>query len=407
MVTPANGFARAESCQVSHVDLGKLARLALLLTPKSRGSFEEQAREVFAALDDALSRQPVAMTTTVQTVFLRNRADQAAYQSLAVARWGRKLPALTFVLQTPCDGSALAVESWAIGGREVEVAHHRPGVLSVRYDGVRWVCCGFGSGAPENGAGVYDQTAHALQEMKAALASAGSGYEHVVRTWFYLGQITEPEADSERYKELNRARTDFYQDIPFYCSLLQPNIPHGVYPASTGIGMDGRDLAFGCLALDTQRKDVFLLPLENPQQTPAYAYHPRYSPKSPKFSRAMAFVMGTYVTVWISGTASIVNSESCHLGDAAKQTEQTLDNIERLISAENFTFHGVKGAGATLTDLAKVRVYIKRPQDYPACRAVCERRLGAVPVIYVVADVCRPELLVEIEGVAFARRFSA
>jgi enamine deaminase RidA (YjgF/YER057c/UK114 family) len=272
---------------------------------------------------------------------------------------------------------------------------------------VRWICCGFGSGARENGAGVYDQTAHALQEMKAALASAGSGYEHVVRTWFYLGQITEPEADSERYKELNRARTDFYQDIPFYCSLLQPNIPHGVYPASTGIGMDGRDLAFGCLALDTQRKDVFLLPLENPQQTPAYAYHPRYSPKSPKFSRAMAFVMGTYVTVWISGTASIVNSESCHLGDAAKQTEQTLDNIERLISAENFTFHGVKGAGATLTDLAKVRVYIKRPQDYPACRAVCERRLGAVPVIYVVADVCRPELLVEIEGVAFARRFSA
>jgi enamine deaminase RidA (YjgF/YER057c/UK114 family) len=404
MVTLGRDAIEAEQGRVSHVDLGKLARLALLITPTSRGSFEEQAREAFDVLDLALSRQPVPMAVTVQTVFLRNPGDRAAYEAMANARWEGEMPALTFVVQPPCDGAALAVESWAIGGEAVRIERHGPGVLSVEYDGVRWICCGSAPEQAQSGGGVYQQTALALERMKAALASAGSGYEHVVRTWFYLGGITEPEADTERYKELNRARTDFYQDIPFYCSLLQPNIPHGVYPASTGIGMDGRGLAFSCLALDTRRKDVFLLPLENPQQTPAYAYHPKYSPKSPKFSRAMAFVMGTYVTVWISGTASIVNSESCHLGDAGKQTEQTLDNIERLISAENFKFHGVTGAGATLKDLAKVRVYVKRAEDYEACRAVCERRLGVAPAIYVVADVCRTDLLVEIEGVAFARR---
>jgi enamine deaminase RidA (YjgF/YER057c/UK114 family) len=117
----------------------------------------------------------------------------------------------------------------------------------------------------------------------------------------------------------------------------------------------------------------------------------------------MALLLGDYVTTWISGTASIVDSESRHLSDIEAQTEQTLDNIERLIAPENFASQGVRGAGATLADLAKIRVYIKRPRDFARCRAVCERRFGSVPAIYAVSDVCRPELLVEIEGVTFSR----
>jgi len=202
---------------------------------------------------------------------------------------------------------------------------------------------------------------------------------------------------------MNRARTDFYHDVRFRCSLLDVNAPRGVYPASTGIGMTGTGLVLSCLALETRRDDVFLLPLENPQQTPAYAYHPKYSPQSPKFSRAVGLVLGDYVTTWISGTASIVNSETRHAGNVEKQTEQTIDNIERLIAPENYELHGVKGAGASLHDLAKIRVYLKRPEDLAKCQAVCERRFGSVPSIYAVADICRPELLVEIEGVAFAR----
>ncbi len=176
-----------------------------------------------------------------------------------------------------------------------------------------------------------------------------------------------------------------------------------IYPASTGIGAAGSGLVASCIALETSRKDLFLQPLENPQQTPAYVYKSAYSPMSPKFSRAMALGLGDYVTTWISGTASIVNSESRHLGDVEKQTEQTIDNIERLIAQDNFARHGLRGLGATLHDLAKVRVYLKRAEDFDKCRAVCERRFGPVPAIYATADVCRPELLVEIEGVAFSR----
>jgi enamine deaminase RidA (YjgF/YER057c/UK114 family) len=240
--------------------------------------------------------------------------------------------------------------------------------------------------------------------MQNALLQAGSGFEHVVRTWFYLGGITELEAGSTRYEGLNRARADFYQTIHFGHSLPVRNGIHRVYPASTGIGTRGPELVTSCVALETARKDIAIIPLENPQQTSAYAYGAHYSRQAPKFSRGMALVTENYVTTWISGTASIVNSESCYAGDIQAQTEQTIDNIERLISRQNFKQHRIRRAGATLNDLTKIRVYLKRPEDLAACRAVCEKRFGSVPSIYVVADICRPELLVEIEGVAFSNR---
>ncbi len=402
MVISEPGANLADGAGCSCVDLGDSVRVALMITPRGPGEVREQIREVLSVIRTLLEKQPQPMAVTVQTVFLKDRRDQGECERAFAEFYGPRLPVTNFVLQAPCCGAALAVEALAIGGKNVRVEHFGPQALSVSYDRVRWVhCAGVTPGVSVRG--VYAQTLDVLGRLRAALAGAGSSFQGVVRTWFYLGGITAPEAGVQRYQELNRARTDFYHDIPFHCSLLAPNASGVVYPASTGIGMSGGGLVASCLALETSREDVFLLPLENPQQTPAYAYHPKYSPKSPKFSRAVALILGSYVTTWVSGTASIVDSESRHLGDPEKQTARTIDNIERLIAADNFALHGLKGAGASLRDLAKIRVYLKRPEDLPKCRAVCERRFGAVPVIYAVADICRPELLVEIEGVAFSR----
>lgn len=402
IVLAGAGADSTEGVQHSHVDLGGSARVALMITPRRRGVFRDQAREVLAAMRAVLDRQPESMVVTVLTVFLKNLRDQPACEQLLLDFFDSKPPVINFVLQPPCSGAALALEAWAIGGNSVRVERFGPHVLSVAYDSVRWVYCAGVKPAPSV-RGVYAQTLDVLGQSQAALVQAGSGCRRLVRTWFYLGGITQPEAKTERYQELNRARTDFYRGIRFHSSSFDPNAAHGVYPASTGIGMAGRGLVMSCLALETGREDVFLLALENPQQTPAYAYDARYSSPSPKFSRAVALVLGDYLTTWVSGTASIVESETRYLGDPEKQTEQTIDNIERLIAAENFSRHGLEGAGAALHDLAKIRVYLKRPEDLLKCKAVCERRFGAVPVIYAVADICRPDLLVEIEGVAFSR----
>ncbi|GIX50355.1 MAG: hypothetical protein KatS3mg132_549 [Limisphaera sp.] len=107
--------------------------------------------------------------------------------------------------------------------------------------------------------------------------------------------------------------------------------------------------------------------------------------------------------VWISGTASIVGEQVVHAGDARAQTEETVDNIAALLSRENFARHGWRGIGLGLQDLVSARVYVKEVGAFRACREVCARRLPDCPTVYVQADICRPELLVEIEGVAYRR----
>ena len=402
MVMPERGADLGNGAGYSLVNLGDSLRLALMVTPRASGPFEDQLEESLATLTRALERQPQRMEVTAQTVFLRDAADQAQCERVFAAFYGRQLPVTTYVQQPPCCGAGLAIEAWAIGGEGVRIDRFGPQALAVSYDRVRWVyCAGL---APEPAArGVHSQTLDTLRRMESTLAEARSRFSHVVRTWFYLGAITDAEGGFQRYQELNRGRTDYYRTIHFQLAAPAGGEAASVYPASTGIGMTGTGLVASCMALDTDRADAKLIALENPQQTPAYAYESRYSPQSPKFSRAMALVLGDYVTTWVSGTASIVDAESRHPGDVERQTNQTIDNIERLIAAKNFAAHGVRGAGACLRDLAKVRVYVKRAVDFPRCRAVCESRFGNVPAIYAVADVCRPELLVEIEGVAFSK----
>ena len=391
-------------CDQSHtvVDLHGVHRIALMITPKAEGTAADQAWEAISTMRAILRQQPVEMTATSQTVFLRSAEDEQVCRKLFEAYFGEKTPVTNYIVQPPCGGQALAIEAWAVGGEPVEVEFLDEKVVAISYDGLRFVHLS-GITPEQVGATAFEQSKASFDEVARRLDSAGTRFNDVVRAWLYMGGITEPENGVERYRELNRARTDFFADQEARGLYQIHRNGANFYPACTGIGMVGRGLVVSCMTLQTDRDDVRLLPLENPNQTSAFEYSERFSPKSPKFSRAMAVVLGDYVTTWISGTASIVDSETVHLGDIEKQTEQTIDNIRDLISRDNFERHGVPRAGAELGDLAKVRVYIKHPEDYEACRAVCERRFGPLPTIYAVADVCRPDLLVEIEGVAFSR----
>ncbi len=387
--------------QHSVIGVEKVRRVALMVTPRPEGEFLDQAWEALSTVRAILRQQGEPMTITAQTVYIRDMANAGALRRLMEAFFAERMPVTIFLPQLPCDGAELAIEAWALASGRSEIQHHGPGLITVSYDGLRWIqaaaCAAEGEGHT-----AYDQTTEVFTTLRNEVAQAGVSFDEVARIWLYQGGITAPEDGTERYRELNRSRTDFFEGIQF-CRRLGPSRNGKIsYPASTGIGTQGRGLVATCLALQTERKDVRLVPLENPLQTPSFDYATSFSLKSPKFSRAMAVAIGDYVTTWISGTASIVHSESVHLGDVEKQTDQALTNIERLIDAENCERHGLVGAGSTLADLAKMRVYVKCPEDFERCRATCERRLGPVPVIYAHADICRPELLVEIEAVAFS-----
>ena len=80
------------------------------------------------------------------------------------------------------------------------------------------------------------------------------------------------------------------------------------------------------------------------------------------------------------------------------QTRTTVGNIAALAGKENLARAGLPPSpdGDVLSYL---RAYVKRTADIPRVRRICERAFGPVPALYVRADICRPELLVELEGV--------
>jgi enamine deaminase RidA (YjgF/YER057c/UK114 family) len=403
-----SGMIRKESSDgigYSVVELNGVSHVYAAAVPRAGQTLEEQAQDALRTIEAVMHEEGTHGSIVKQSVFMNDSTKLEACREIIRSFYGDQMPATTYIWQPPCCGKALSIEALGVGRvkQDFEIQRISDRLVITRHGGVSWVHCGHIL-PDESATGVYDRSISAFQNMADMLASQGIGLDQVIRTWLYLGDIVGMEGDTQRYKELNRARTDFFQNIKFGAGRTAPGFRGTVYPASTGIGTDNHDVVMGCIATDAGPDNLVLMPLENPQQTSAFEYSAKYSPESPKFARAMALTAGQCSTIFVSGTASITDSETRWVGDVERQTEQTLDNIEALISDRNFLEHGWPGLGATLEDLALARVYIKRQEDFAKTRAVCERRLGELPTIYAVADVCRPELLVEIEGVAFSAR---
>lgn len=389
----------------SVVDLNDVRHVFAAATPRSGAALEEQAHDALRTIEAVIQEEGTRGSIVHQAVFLADYNQTDACRKIMRDFYGDQMPATAYVPQHPCNGKLLSIEALGVGKGKGDVTIQRISdqLVLAGHNGIAWVHCA--QIVPEiESQGVYDRSINAFAQMKTLLANAGVRFDQIIRTWLYLGGIVEGDGDEQRYKELNRARTDFFEGTQFLANCLIPGRNgQAIFPASTGIGTDNRDVMMGCIALATDRTDILATPLENPRQVSAFDYAARYSPKSPKFARAMALSCGNYATILISGTASITQQETQHLGDAARQTRETLDNIAALISEENLRHHGLPGLGTSLDSLALVRVYIKRQEDYEKVRAVCESRLGELPTIYAIADVCRPDLLVEIEGMAFSK----
>jgi enamine deaminase RidA (YjgF/YER057c/UK114 family) len=386
----------------SVVESDGMRHVFLAAQPCLDATVSDQLKKTLRSLDEICGAHGGLIV--MQSVFLAKSENQADCRRMMREYYGDELPATSYIPQPPCAGGCLAIEAWVVGPSEDAIEYDRlsENLVLARHRGTTWAY--LADVRPEIAAGlIYDRSLSAFRSAEARLQQGGMNFGDVLRTWLYLGEITGAEGDTSRYLELNRARTDFYRNHKFAANLvprawrLKP-----VFPASTGIGAQGCEVAIGGIAIKTERPDVLVFPLENPKQTAAYDYAHQYGPESPKFARAMAVVTGESVVTFISGTASITASDTRHAVDLERQTQQTLDNIEILISSDNFARHGFAGMGATLNDLALARVYLKRPADFPEARAICQERLGDVPAIYVVGDICREELLVEIEAVAFS-----
>ena len=283
-------------------------------------SFGDQALDALRSIEDLLEEESAPGSIVMQSVFLSDWANAAECRRVMRDFYGKKMPATTYIPQPPCDGSLLAIEAWGVGpGRgKVQIIRHADHTVIVRHDGIAWAHLG---GVPPKSAAasVYDSTISAFRSADEQLTAAGFRFDEVIRTWLYLGDITGMEAEAQRYRELNRARADFYRDLKFAAAAAHPGGDKPVFPASTGIGADGSDVHLSCIAMRAERPGVTLSALENPKQTSAYDYAHQYGSESPKFCRAMAVAAGDFATTFISGTASITASETRHLRDSRRK----------------------------------------------------------------------------------------
>lgn len=400
------------SCEYSLVDKNGVDFFFGFAAPSVEGDSRAQLFSACENLKNALQTLDFDALVALN-VYLRDVGDKQLARAVFDSVWKDELtPATTFIPQTPCDPrynvvlGALAVNSSNSTERSIPISAYEFGERAsvLEFDDLTFGF--FGGFAPgEEPIGAYARSFDAFAKMRAGIENAGMLFPQVFRTWLYQGSIVLPEGDTQRYKELNRARSDFFYGTRFYEQRLPQNVPVGaVYPASTGIGADDVDVAMSAFALKTDRDDVVIAPLENPNQTSAFDYSDFYSPKSPKFARAVALAYNDRASVYVSGTASIVDQKTVFVGDPAGQTNQTLDNIEALISGKNLAKHGLPGFDAALGDLAAARVYVKKPEHYETIKAICDKRLADVPKVYTFADVCRDDLLVEVEGVASCKK---
>ncbi|MBV9621707.1 MAG: hypothetical protein JO341_11885 [Gammaproteobacteria bacterium] len=231
-----------------------------------------------------------------------------------------------------------------------------------------------GAGSPLQAA-----TAAAYAEICATLEA--EGYPHLLRVWNYLPDINRDANGTERYREFNTARQHALQ--------AHGRALTGSVPAASALGSGSASpLVVYFLASRTAPRFI-----ENPRQVSAYHYPPEYGTHSPVFSRAALLEQPGSSTLFISGTASIVGHRSLHVGDTAAQTRETLANIRALLAEANRLTH----RPFDLSSLA-YKVYVRRPADLPVIQRTLTEVLGAAQVLYLQADICRQDLLVEIEA---------
>ena len=224
--------------------------------------------------------------------------------------------------------------------------------------------------------GPRDTAAAAYEQLCRFLATRSE--HHVQRLWNYLGDINQGEGDGERYKQFCDGRATGMDGF----------FAEG-FPAATAIGHHAAEphLQVYLLACDQPGQRV-----ENPRQVSAWRYPRQYGRTPPSFARAMT--LPAQDALAISGTAAVVGHASAHQDDLTAQLEETLLNLEALLASA--------GMAAGFDTQAPLKAYVRHPTDAPLVRDFLQRRLPGVPVLLLHGDICRQELLVEIDGWRYA-----
>ena len=375
------------------------------ILPEEGNTFNDQLLNCFKQLEH-LSGDTTSSGVVALTFFIRAE-DNPQYQeyketifSVVQSQYKNVYPAVACVAQAPENGNFLGLEVFLehnISGKVIyKQIEEVPYVVIEHKDFKEIYALGL-TGILKGD--VYENSNSAFSLMEKILASENMDFSDVVRQWNYIENIThipDKKQNLQHYQIFNDVRSKYYG---------KANFKNG-YPSATGIGSDEGGVIINFIAL-AGSSDIQISPLMNPGQIDAHKYSQKVLVGSgvfvedekscPKFERGKTVFTHEGYKIYISGTASIIGEETVHPTDVEKQTVTTINNIKNLTKPENLSeFSAISPVEDY--EYSYVRAYVKHKKDIDIVKRTCEKHFQSKCFQYLVADICRSDLLVEIEA---------
>ena len=341
---------------------------AMLRVTNPRLTYMEQVDCLMEAYDQLMQGEMKGAVAVFKRFFVSDAANQANYLQALHAE--RSDCALSIIEQPPLDGSKVAL--WVYIQRGVQTKALANGIYEVKHGGYRhlWMAgaCNQASNSEYQMRLLFNDFVMQLLENGCCLA------DNCIRTWIFVQNV------DVNYAGVVKARNEVFA--------TQNLTDKTHFIASTGIA--GRHANPKVLVqMDAYAVDGIC------KEQVHYLYAPTHL--NPTYEYGVSFERGTYVDygdrrqVFISGTASINNKgEIMYPGDIRQQTLRMWENVETLLKEAECTFEHV----------AYLLVYLRDIADYTIVREMFEERFPNIPKVFLLAPVCRPGWLVEMECMA-------
>jgi len=374
------------------------------IVPASGAEFDEQVRSCMEQLNEFIHQEEdLHLFITQQTFFISAQSrDEYETRSAIIKEQlsslcGTSLPATSIVAQSPAGDMDVVLELICTKDVDDKTVTYKSlsGVnyTVIEYQGYKTLHCAGLMGNVNDS--ITQASERAFKMALSILSEEGLSIKNIIRQWNYIENIAIVDDINapQNYQDFNDVRALYYDQVQF---------DRG-YPAATGIGQDTGGVIIGLIAV-SEADNINIKPIANPGQIDAHRYSELVlegnseQKCTPKFERAKLVSIGSRNYIYVSGTASILGEKTVHEGDVEKQTLTTIENIKRLFAKENQDKLGLSFDVSQIR-FSHLRVYVKYKKDIPAVQKVCDAELNCKSSLFLESDVCRENLLVEIEGV--------
>lgn len=370
-----------------------------IYTPAVKGSVENEWEQCRKQISEDISEglRPVKLNIFISVPDYSAYAEKKQFISGSViAGFSDHCPAFNVSIHPPEEPFSVAVEAlFSTGGRlgiTTRFLGEFPYVVIESDDGKEVWSAGLGRDTDHEDTRKCAEAAFDI--MGEILERENLTFNNIVRQWNFIGDILGMHNGFQNYQIFNEVRTEYYHK---YRTI------HG-FPAATGVGMKygGVFLDFCAIRPD---ETVRIHPICNPSQVNAYEYGQEVlkgqplgmssSKNPPQFERGLLVVNKAVSTLFVSGTASIIGQDTIGRGDVAEQTMVTIENIRKVADRVRIsTLTGKDEPGR----FSLLRVYIRKKEDFGVVRDICLGQFKGSPIVFIEADICRDDLLTEIEA---------